>query len=160
MRSLAAYGKRASGPVRQTGFRPIEISVAAVYDRRIGQRPVFPTMQALKRVWKVALGQDLARRGGPVVMIATCWRFDFVMKLIIGLFALAFLAACETTTITPTASMKPALAERLAVLNTDEPMPPAEGPEDVAPGPARDPTRNPGLVPSPLLRYSAASMTP
>ncbi len=39
-------------------------------------------------------------------------------------------------------------------------MPPAEGPEDVVPGPARDPTRNPGLVPSPLLRYSAASMTP
>jgi hypothetical protein len=83
-----------------------------------------------------------------------------IMKRIIGLFALAFLTACETTTITPTASMKPALADRLAVLNTDEPMPPAEGPEDVAPGPARDPTRNPGLVPSPLLRYSAASMTP
>ena len=83
-----------------------------------------------------------------------------IMKLIIGLFGLAFLAACETTTITPTATMKPALAERLAVLNTDEPMPPAEGPEDVPPGPARDPTRNPGLVPSPLLRYSAASMTP
>jgi hypothetical protein len=83
-----------------------------------------------------------------------------IMKLILGLFGLAFLAACETTTITPTASMKPALAERLTVLNTDEPMPPAEGPEDVAPGPARDPTRNPGLVPSPLLRYSAASMTP
>ena len=83
-----------------------------------------------------------------------------IMKRIIGLFALAFLAACETTTVTPTASMKPALADRLAVLNTDEPMPPAEGPEDVAPGPARDPTRNPGLVPSPLLRYSAASMTP
>jgi hypothetical protein len=51
---------------------------------------------------------------------------------IIGLFALAFLAACETTPITPTTSMNPALAERLAVLNTDEPMPPAEGPEDVA----------------------------
>jgi len=85
----------------------------------------------------------------------------FVMKLIIGLFAVALLAACETTApITPTATMKPGLAERLAVLNTDEPMPPAEGPEDVAPGPARDPTRNPGLVPSPLLRYSAASMTP
>jgi hypothetical protein len=84
-----------------------------------------------------------------------------IMKLIIGLFALGLLAACETTApITPTATMKPGLAERLAVLNTDEPMPPAEGPEDVAPGPARDPTRNPGLVPSPLLRYSAASMTP
>jgi hypothetical protein len=83
-----------------------------------------------------------------------------IMKRIIGLFALAFLAACETTTITPTASTKPALAERLTVLNTDEPMPPAEGPEDVSPDPARDPTHNPGLVPSPLLRYSAASMTP
>ena len=29
-----------------------------------------------------------------------------------------------------------------------------------APGAAQDPNRNPGLVPSPLLRYSAASMTP
>jgi len=86
--------------------------------------------------------------------------FLFKMKRSIGLLAIAFLAACETTRITPTATMKPALAERLAVLNTDEPMPPAEGPEDVTPGPAQDPTRNPGLVPSPLLRYSAASMTP
>ena len=83
-----------------------------------------------------------------------------IIKLIVGLVGLAFLAACETATITPTASMKPALADRLAVLNTEEPMPPAEGPEDVAPGPARDLTHNPGLVPSPLLRYSAASMTP
>src|SRR5207244_10759499 len=91
----------------------------------------------------------------------TVWRFAFIMKLIIGLFALALLAACETTApVTPTATMKPALAERLAVLNTDEPMPPAEGPEDVAPGRAHDPTRNPGLVPSPLLRYSDESMTP
>jgi hypothetical protein len=56
--------------------------------------------------------------------------------------------------------MKPALTERLAVLNTDEPMLPAEGPEDVALGATRDPARNPGRVPSPLLRYSAASMTP
>jgi hypothetical protein len=84
-----------------------------------------------------------------------------MMKLIVGLFALALLAACETTTpIRPTAEMRPALAERLAVLNTEEPMPPAEGPEDVPPGRAQDPNRNPGLVPSPLLRYSAASMTP
>jgi hypothetical protein len=96
-----------------------------------------------------------------MVMMATLSDIPFfVMKLIIGFFALALLAACETTPITPTSTMKPALAERLAVLNTDEPMPPAEGPEDVAPGRAQDPTRNPGLVPSPLLRYSAASMTP
>jgi len=106
--------------------------------------------------------QNLARCDYKMVMIATCpgGISILIMKLIVGLFGLAFLAACETTTITPTATMKPALADRLAVLNTDEPMPPAEGPEDVAPGPARDPTHNPGLVPSPLLRYSAASMTP
>jgi len=82
------------------------------------------------------------------------------MKPTIALFVFAFLTACQTTTLTPTVKTNPALAERLAVLNTDEPMPPAEGPEDVAPGPAQDPTRNPGLVPSPLLRYSAASGTP
>jgi len=82
------------------------------------------------------------------------------MRPVFGLLVLAFFAACETTQVTPTAKTKPALAERMAVLNTDEPMPPAEGPEDVAPGPAQDPTRNPGLVPSPLLRYSAASGTP
>jgi hypothetical protein len=80
--------------------------------------------------------------------------------LIVLVLALGFLAACQTTTMTPTAKTKPALAERMAALNTEEPMPPAEGPEDVAPGPAQDPTRNPGLVPSPLLRYSAASATP
>jgi hypothetical protein len=82
------------------------------------------------------------------------------ITLMVVVLALGFLTACQTTTITPTAKMKPAMADRLAALNTEEPMPPAEGPEDVAPGPAQDPTRNPGLVPSPLLRYSAASGTP
>ena len=90
----------------------------------------------------------------------TVYEDVIAMKPTIALFIFAFLTACQTTTITPTAKTKPGLAERLAVLNTDEPMPPAEGPEDVAPGPAQDPTRNPGLVPSPLLRYSAASGTP
>lgn len=61
------------------------------------------------------------------------------MKPTIALFVFAFLTACQSTTIAPTAKMKPALAERLAVLNTDEPMPPAEGPEDVAPVRAQDP---------------------
>ena len=86
--------------------------------------------------------------------------FAFALKPTIALFVFAFLTACETTTVTPTAKTKPGLAERLAVLNTEEPMPPAEGAEDVAPGPAQDPTRNPDLFPSPLLRYSAASATP
>ena len=107
-------------------------------------------------------GANLARCDHKMIMVVIPSSVSlFIMKLIIGLLGLALLAACETTApITPTATMKPALAERLAVLNTDEPMPPAEGPEDVAPGRAQDPTRNPGLVPSPLLRYSAASMTP
>src|SRR5947207_6479740 len=97
-----------------------------------------------------------------MVMVATLPGGSlFVMKLIIGLFALALLAACETTApITPTATMKPALSERLAVLNTDEPMPPAKGTVDVAPGRTQDPTRSPGLVPATLLRISAAAMTP
>jgi hypothetical protein len=69
------------------------------------------------------------------------------------------LSSCQTA-VTPNAKMKPALAERLAALNTEEPMPPAESREDVTPGPAQDPIRNPGLVPSPLSRYSAVSMTP
>ncbi len=30
-------------PVGQTGFQPVEISVAPVYDRRTGRRPVFHT---------------------------------------------------------------------------------------------------------------------
>jgi hypothetical protein len=82
------------------------------------------------------------------------------MEPTIALFVFGFLTACQTTTSTPTAKTDPAVAARLAVLNTDEPMSPAEGPEDLAPGPAQDPTRNPDLVPSPLLRYSAASGTP
>jgi hypothetical protein len=41
-----------------------------------------------------------------------------------------------------------------------EPAPPAAGPEDVpAEGPS-DPDHNPGLLPSPLLRYWASSRTP
>jgi hypothetical protein len=101
----------------------------------------------------------LSRNDDQLIMIPMAQRLHVTTSTVVVL-AVGFLAACQTTTITPTAKMKPALAERLAALNTEEPMPPAEGPEDVAPGPAQDPTRNPGLVPSPLLRYSAASATP
>jgi hypothetical protein len=86
------------------------------------------------------------------------------MKITISLLALALLSACETTTTTTTtttAAKRQTLAERMAlVANNDEPAPPAEGPDDVPPGPAQHPSPNPGFVPSPLLRYSAASMTP
>jgi hypothetical protein len=101
----------------------------------------------------------LSKNDDKVIMTPMFQRLRATTLMVVVL-ALGFLTACQTATVTPTAKMKPALAERMAALNTEEPMPPAEGPEDVAPGPAQDPTRNPGLVPSPLLRYSAASATP
>ena len=39
---------------------------------------------------------------------------------------------------------------------TIEPAPPAEGPEDVPATGTVDPNRNPGLLPTPLLRGNAA----
>lgn len=82
------------------------------------------------------------------------------MKTLIALSAAALMSACATTqtTVTSYATKRP--PARFAEANSNEPAPPAEGPEDVSPGAAQDPNRNPGLVPSPLLRYSAASMTP
>jgi len=44
--------------------------------------------------------------------------------------------------------------------NAAEPAPPAEGPEDVPADAPNNVDRNPNLMPSPLLRYSAASRTP
>ena len=41
-----------------------------------------------------------------------------------------------------------------------EPAPPAEGPEDIPAEAPADPNRNPKLLPTPLLRMSAASSTP
>jgi hypothetical protein len=97
----------------------------------------------------------LSKNDGKIITNLMSQRFAlFVIRLTAVLLAVGFL----WTAVTP--KMKPALAERLAALNTEEPMPPAEGPEDVTPGPAQDPIRNPGLVPSPLSRYSAVSMTP
>jgi hypothetical protein len=44
--------------------------------------------------------------------------------------------------------------------NAGEPAPPAEGPEDVPADAPNNVDRNPNLMPSPLLRYWAASRTP
>ena len=80
------------------------------------------------------------------------------------LLALALLPACTTTS--QTTAEHQTLEQRLkakyasADTNVGEPAPPAEGPEDI---PAEGPTdvdSNPSLVPSPLLRYWAASRTP
>ena len=81
------------------------------------------------------------------------------------LFSLALLPACSTTSTTRVAerqSLEQRLMNKYASVDMTgaEPAPPAEGPEDIpAEGPV-DLARNPKLVPSPLLRLSAASSTP
>lgn len=76
------------------------------------------------------------------------------------LLSLAFLSACSSTSTT-TADHQ-TLEQRLTAKyaannNTDEPAPPAAGPEDVAADAPTDVVRNPALLPSPALRQSAAS---
>ena len=82
-----------------------------------------------------------------------------IIKFATCLLALSFLSACATTS--PTAGRQTLeqrlIAENTTTLSADEPMPPAEGPEDIpAEGPI-DPIRNPALLPSPLLRANAAA---
>ena len=79
-------------------------------------------------------------------------------KIVTGLLALSLLGACQSTN--QTASQRPNLEQRMMAQNSaarmGEPQPPAAGPEDIpAEGPV-DPNRNPGLLPTPLLRASAA----
>jgi hypothetical protein len=88
-----------------------------------------------------------------------------ILKIVTPVFAFALLSACQTTQTAQRQTLEQrTLAERQShasyAANSDvEPPPPAEGPQD-APEGAGDPNRNPALVPSPLLRYSAASRTP
>jgi len=83
-----------------------------------------------------------------------------ITKITAALLAVTLLAACETTKTTQRTTLREMNAARLAsadTTNLNEPAPPAEGPEDVPAEGPRDPIRNPALVPSPLLRDSAAS---
>ena len=88
-----------------------------------------------------------------------------ILKIATCLLAAALCTACTTTqTASTNGGGRQTLEQRLLAQSTptnpysaDEPMPPAEGPEDIpAEGPV-DPIRNPALLPSPLLRMSAAS---
>jgi hypothetical protein len=79
------------------------------------------------------------------IQIATC------------LLGLALLPACSTTQTT--AANQRMAAKYASTENAEEPAPPAEGPDDIPAVPV-DVKRNPGLVPTPLLRVSAASSTP
>ena len=88
-----------------------------------------------------------------------------IAKIATCLLAAALCTACTTTqTASTNGGGRQTLEQRLlaqsAPMNpysADEPMPPAEGPEDIpAEGPV-DPNRNPALLPSPLLRANAAA---
>jgi hypothetical protein len=79
-------------------------------------------------------------------------------KIAACLLTIAFCTACTST---QTASKRTTLREMYASnpsatsYDATEPMAPAEGPESAGPG-SDDVTRNPALVPTPLLRTSAA----
>lgn len=79
-----------------------------------------------------------------------------MIKIATCLLALSLLTACQSN---QSASNRQTLSQRVAAntASANEPAPPAEGPEDVpAEGPV-DPNRNPGLLPTPLLRENAAA---
>jgi hypothetical protein len=80
------------------------------------------------------------------------------------LLGLALLPACSSTSQTTAGHQT--LEQRLTAkyagtdMATEEPAPPAAGPDDVAADAPTGVNRNPTLVPSPLLRYWASSRTP
>ncbi len=82
------------------------------------------------------------------------------MKITIaaGLIILGLFPACTTTTnTTNSGTLEERTLQQHVTTYSAEPAPPAEGPQDVpAAGPA-ELYRNPALMPSPLLRMSAAS---
>lgn len=88
-----------------------------------------------------------------------------IIKVATFLLALATFTSCQSTTATanrqPSGRMtlqQKMLAQKSATSpeGAAEPAPPAEGPEDVSARGPVDPNRNPGLLPTPLLRGNAA----
>ena len=83
------------------------------------------------------------------------------IEIVTSLLSLALLSACSTTTQTTAVnqtSEQRMAAKYASIENAEEPAPPAEGPDDIPAVPVNM-KRNPGLVPTPLLRDSAASST-
>ena len=85
------------------------------------------------------------------------------IKIAACFLSLALLSACSSTQTAQRETLEQRLMAKYAAVDTGagaEPAPPAEGPEDIPADAPSDPRRNPKLVPSPLLRISAASSTP
>jgi len=88
-----------------------------------------------------------------------------ITKIATCLLALSVFTACQTaptTASTTNTGRRQTLTNRMLAQNSavpamGEPAPPAEGPEDVAATGTVDPTRNPSLLPTPLLRANAAA---
>jgi hypothetical protein len=85
------------------------------------------------------------------------------IKIAVCLLILTVFSACSSVQMAQRQTLEQRLTNKYAVANTAataEPAPPAEGPDDVPADMPGDPMRNPKLVPTPLLRLSAASSTP
>ena len=82
-----------------------------------------------------------------------------MIKIAACLLTLGFLAACESTKTTKRETLREMTARYASnespSSRPSEPAPPAEGPEDVSADRPMDPTQNPALVPSRLLRANA-----
>lgn len=81
-----------------------------------------------------------------------------ILRVTTGLLALCFLAGCGSSNTAKRETLREMTA-RYASENptgtSSGPAPPAEGPEESGDR-SMDPGRNPALLPSPLLRQSAA----
>jgi hypothetical protein len=80
------------------------------------------------------------------------------IKIAAGLLSLALLPACSTTQTADNRTLEQRMMDKYAAVDTTgaEPAPPAEGPDDIPADAPADVNRNPKLVPTPLLRQSAA----
>ena len=81
-----------------------------------------------------------------------------IIRIAACLLAVGFLAACESTSITKRETVREMTSHYAAgnpnLAPSREAAPPAEGPEEA--NGDLDPEHDPALVPSPLLRASAA----
>ncbi len=82
------------------------------------------------------------------------------IKIASCLLALALLPACQSTSTAKRGTLEERTRAQYAAVDSTEPAPPAEGPQDIPAEGPNDVNRNPALVPSPLLRNSAASGSP
>jgi hypothetical protein len=84
-----------------------------------------------------------------------------IIKIASCFLAVGLLSSCASTQVTKTGTLEERMKQQSAnAYVVAEPAPPAEGPEDVPAEASSDVNRNPALVPSPLLRASAASGSP